>query len=686
MALAEFVLGVGLADQSRPSVILNDFSEWTLNNNFDEGCSLEFSSRGRSIGAALIQELDTDVFIYKDGVLFQRFRIVSLTQRWGSDGDDVIDVQAVCYRRLLKGRHVITPLTFNNVGQGDIVWGLIQHTQAQPNGDLGITAGSLDNTVTRDRLYGIGENLFDIINDLTRVQDGIAWDIDANLQLIVRKFFDYPLRFTPIELGSTALSLERPSNAENFANVAIVTGDEQATVPVIIGTAGLVQDLRGRWEKVTTLPGEQLQDALDERALGTLDTALSPPSTWKAEISPFRYFSDLELQIGELVALVEPPTIAYRRGPTAAILLQVVDRTIIQTADGEFFISVSGVEITAPNAQLLLAQARLSVLGAAPGQKAVGGEVTSDGQFVYHTFAEAGTFNVLPEFGNVQVEVLVVGGGGGGGGTAFPFGGGVAPCGGAGGGQIVSTAGSPITLNSSVDPDLGAIFALPGAGGASQASGSPSSALTPLSLPDIHAAGGGRGATSLNAATIGQPVLGEPAGGSGGGGSPTGFPVGATAASVVGVGFPGGSYIGTSEKAGGAGGGGAGASGSDTTDAGIVTFGSVNRIGGGGGAGASDSFTGSPTLRGGGGGGGRYFDFTGAIPPAVVFDGAAGGSGGGGAGGGANGGPEKRNGENGIAGTGGGGGGASLEFVGGFGLVGAGGQGGSGLVVIRYLA
>jgi len=672
MALAEFVIGLGIANQSRPSVILNDFSEWNLNNNFDEGCSFEFSSRGRSLGAALIQELDTDVFIYKDGVLTQRFRIVSLTQRWGSDGDDIIDVQAVCYRRLLKGRHVITPLTFTNVGQGDIVWGLIQHTQGQPNGDLGITAGVLENSVTRTRSYGIGENIFDIINDLARVQDGIAWDIDANLQLVVRKFFNFPLQVTPIELGSTALSLERPSNAEDFANVAIVTGDEQATVPTILGTPGLVQDPRGRWEKVTTLPGEQLQTALDERALGTLDTALSPPSTWKAEISPFRYFTDLELKVGELVALVEPPSIAYRRGPAAAVLLQVVDRSITQTADGEFFVSISGVEITAPNDQLLLAAARLSVLGAAPGQKAVGGEVSTDGQFVYHTFSTSGQFQVLPEAGQVLVEVLVVGGGGGGGGA----GAGNAPGGGGGGAQIVSNAGSPFTFQSTFNLAFGVADCVIGAGGAAETPGSPSEFIpsTFIGAP-LVASGGGSGGSAVTAPT---------SGGSGGGSSTKNFVVGALAA--PGEGFNGGSYIGTAGGfTGGPGGGGAGAAGTDATDPGIVVFGVIDRIGFPGGSGASDSFTGTPTFRGGGGGGGRYFDITGIIQP-FMREGALGGAGGGGQGGGAQGGPVVRNGGDGVAGTGGGGGGGTYEVDGSGTFMGTGGQGGSGLIVVRYLA
>jgi hypothetical protein len=652
MAVVEFTLGVGSALQGRPSQIINDFSAWTLNNNLDEGCSLSFSSRGQSLGAALIQELETDVYIYKNGVLFQRFRITNLTQRWNSDGEDIIDVSAICYRRLLKSRHVITPLAFSGVGHGDIIWALIDHTQSQPSGDLGITIGSLDNSVLRDRSYITGDNIFDAITDFTRVSDGIAWDITPNLELVVRPLFDYPLRRTPIELGATARSMQRPSNAENFANVSIVSGDGEATTPVVLGTPGLVFDPRGRWEKIAALPGEQFQSALSERAFGTLDTALSPPSTWTVDMVPFRFFTDLDLEIGQLVALVEPPTIAYRRGPADAVLLQIVDRTVAQTSDGDFDISVSGVEITPPNPILTLAQARLSALGAVPNQKAAGGEVTTDGQFVYHTFTTSEAFIPLPEFGTLQIEYLLVGGGGGGGGGI-----GSGPGGGGGGGEIVTNAGSPVPINS-------AEFVSIGAGGPQNLNGSPTSFLT------ATAVGGGAGANSTAAAQVGA---------SGGGGTPVGNPAGAAGT----AGNSGGSYIGTSGEAGGAGGGGAGTAGSDVDD--IV---SINKIGGVGGDGAVDTFTGAPIARAGGGGGGYYFDTTGIIVQPVLRIGAAGGTGGGGRGGGASGGAETRNGFDGVAGTGGGGGGGSIEFdfFGNPSAVGVGGDGGSGLAIIRYLA
>jgi hypothetical protein len=685
--IADFNVGLGPASGGRPVQIVNDFEDWRLTNNLDEGCSLQFRARGNSLSASFIQELDTDLFLYRAGVLQQRFRIIYLEQSWEEDGTDTIDVQSVCYRRLLKSRHVNAPLSFVNEPQGNIVWDLIQHTQGLDGGDLGITVGLLDLSVTRTRNYGIGENIFEAIAELTQVEDGIAWDIDADLKLIVRRQYDFPVLSIPLELGVNAKAMRRPSTAEQFGNVAIVTGDVQATTPVVLGTPGLTADPRGRWERVIALSTEDTQLGLVERAFGALDTALSPPSTWTVDLVPDRYLTDTGVDRGDFISLLEPPSIAYRRGPSAAVLLQIVDRDITLNADGEFQVSVSGVEITGPNILLDIAAAQLAVLGGLTGQKAVGGTVTTDGTHVYHTFTFSDVFFVVPGVGTVDCEYVAVGGGGGGGGIGV----GTSAGGGGGGGRVINNIGSPWPLNSSISLSLGQVVCVVGAGGAANAQGS-QTMLTPSPLVSspVTAGGGGAGATSLTAPNA--------AGGSGGGSATVNFIVGATP--TPGNGFAGGSYLGSTGIAGAPGGGGAGGVGADTVD---ITF--KDRIGGVGGVGVADTFTGVTTFRAGGGGGGFYYDPAVGddrpLPPGSIiqpvlptFAGADGGAGGGGRGGGAGFGSTfdqfgnpipLGNGQDGAAGSGGGGGGGSRDEATVPNFVGLGGNGGSGIIIIRYL-
>lgn len=338
MSVSPFTLAIGPASSSRPVQEINDYTVWRLDNNLDDGCLITFSARGDSLAAQLITELETDVWVYRLGQVVQRFRIVSLEQNWGADGDDVIDVVGICYRRILRSRFVRTPLSFVAETQGQIVADLIAHAQAADGGDLGITFGSLESTITRDRAYQAGQNIWDAITDLTRVEDGIAWDVDEDLELQVRLQTDYPTVSTPIELGSTARSLARPSSADQFANATIVTGNTQATTLVIAQAPGISTDPRGRWEKFISSAGEADQAALSERAQGVLDEAISPVSVWQAEMVPSRYFGDIELQIGQFCSVVRPRT-------TQVIPVQVIARSIAQTADGDVSVIVSAIEL-----------------------------------------------------------------------------------------------------------------------------------------------------------------------------------------------------------------------------------------------------------------------------------------------------------------------------------------------------
>ena len=116
-----YTLALGPATGSVPTQEVTSFSEWSLTRNLDDGCSMSISLPGNSLPAVLMTELETDLWLYRSGVLLDRFRVVSLDHEWTEDGAYRLGVGAVCYRRLLLARHVITPLSFVATSQGDIV-------------------------------------------------------------------------------------------------------------------------------------------------------------------------------------------------------------------------------------------------------------------------------------------------------------------------------------------------------------------------------------------------------------------------------------------------------------------------------------------------------------------------------------------------------------------------------------
>jgi len=263
---------------------------------------------------------------------------------------------------------------------------------------------------------------------------------------------------------------------------------------------------------------------------------------------------------------------------------------------------------------------------------AIGGNITTDGDYTVHTFFENGSITFPSSI--TEVEVLVVAGGGGGGGTI---------AGGGGGGGLLYNLSHPVTAtNYTVVVGSGGLGAL-GYNSAEQTGRNG----TNSSFDTLIARGGGGGA-----GWSGYP----PAVGGSGGGASAGGTTGA--AGISGQGNKGGNYV-TNY---GGGGGGASTEG----DWGV---GYNNATGGNG---TMYNISGTDTYYAGGGGGG--------VRSTTNQPGSQGGLGGGGAGYNIS---QKNVSQNGINGTGGGGGGAG--YNGGNAGVRIGGQGGSGIVIIRYL-
>ena len=337
-----------------PEQVLTVFDSWTLDRNFDDGCTFSFSCPGNSIVGTQISELETDIWFYEQSILTQRFRVIEVTQTWDQDGRDLINVRAVCYRRILASRHVVTDLSFSGVSQGDIVLQLIQHTQAQTNGDLGITLGTTGPTVLRDREYVVGTNILEAITDLTQIEDGLAWDINQDLELVVTKPDLFSLQAQPVVLGTNTLTITRPSGAAFFGNAALVSGDSLATTIEILETSSIGTDTRGRWEKFKGFPTETDQLSLQEAARGLLTTSVSPAIKWGFEIEPSRYFVDSGYQLGDYVLIKKPnssvPSGANPTVPSYTVIgdlvsAQIVTQAITQNADGLVAIQNTAVQV-----------------------------------------------------------------------------------------------------------------------------------------------------------------------------------------------------------------------------------------------------------------------------------------------------------------------------------------------------
>lgn len=275
---------------------------------------------------------------------------------------------------------------------------------------------------------------------------------------------------------------------------------------------------------------------------------------------------------------------------------------------------------------------------------ATGGTVSTDGDYIIHTFNNSGSFVVDNAPTNLTLEYLVVAGGGGGGtaDTAANDGAG----GGGGAGGILSGTLIPTAQTYTITVGAGGLGGGAGANASYYRGANGQNSI----FGHIVAIGGGGGGADVTAkgGRTGLP------GGSGGGGGALAGASGTAGAGTIGQGNDGGAGVSdTDGRAGGGGGaGGAGISGSSTT----------NR-GGNGGIGIVSTITGTSVYYAGGGGGG------GGISLAT--------RGIGGLGGGANAAYfDVSTGENGLNNLGGGGGGSMNDVNG--------GNGGSGVIILRY--
>ena len=341
-----FTLAVGPAAGSDPSQEITEFSSGGVTASIDAGVDISFEVRSGSPEAQVISELDTDVWVYRLGVPFARGRIVSVVQTWTEDGGDSVSVTAVDYKRLLNARHVQTDLVYTGTPQERIVQSLIAHTQSQTGGDLGIVEGDIVESQARDRTYARGENIGQLLDNLTKVIDGPWFGVDADLRLNAFPFSSFPTMTTPITLGATARSLTRQSGAAMFANSVYVDGDNSSTVGVSVDAAGLASDPRGRWEKAAGFPNVVEQATLVEKADGLLESSASPVAQWSIVMEPERWLSDAGFNVGDHGSLVVPASTVAPIGAAATVKdVQVYGLSVSITADGEVGVSMEAVEV-----------------------------------------------------------------------------------------------------------------------------------------------------------------------------------------------------------------------------------------------------------------------------------------------------------------------------------------------------
>lgn len=338
---------VGPWTGSGPVQPVTRFSTATVKGNLGAGPEVTLTVPGNSPAALLIDGLATDLWVYRNGALYRRCRILPVAQGWGADAQNDAEITAVGYRRVVEARHIISgPPTYTSVDQGAILKGLIDHTQAQTGGSLGITFGTYTTGVLRTRTeYKIGDNLGSLMGAIGNVLDGCWWGIDADLVMTALLWDDFPTRTDPIVYGMNARAMKR-TPSRSFANVAGAVGSATDTVPNWATDAGVATDPRGRWEVFDSSHGSTTTQAtVNGYASGLLARSLHPPSTWTIELDPDDYFEgSSNYAEGEFVQIVVPTSAVDEIGPPANVIARITEVSIGVTEDGGVTVNLAAVE------------------------------------------------------------------------------------------------------------------------------------------------------------------------------------------------------------------------------------------------------------------------------------------------------------------------------------------------------
>lgn len=270
-----------------------------------------WSIDGRHEQAAAVEELISDLLVYRDGRLLFRGRVGATDDSLDADSHEVSMV-ANDYRALLGRRLLFQPILFSVVDVGDIGWYLVGATQSLPGGYVGITRGLGANLgVTSAYNFEAGKYVGEALDDLAEVVD-FDWEVDAALKFNLWQPARGFVRDFVAEYGSTVTTVNRAVDPGQYANVVRATGDQtknEATPPVpwttphVSTMADLADRPEGRFDMQHGDPDVKVQSALVDRADRLLDRSAYVMPTYTCTLRPGVWDPDV-LWLGDVCRIV----------------------------------------------------------------------------------------------------------------------------------------------------------------------------------------------------------------------------------------------------------------------------------------------------------------------------------------------------------------------------------------------
>jgi hypothetical protein len=233
-----------------PQMQLMNATGRKLSAKLIEPSDVSFTLPGGSAEALMIEELITDVWVYRNGVSLFRGRVLGPVQDSFDGTQQTLQVSASDYRAVLDRRIRYTDRTWSSVDQSTIAWDVITDMQADAGGNVGITKGlwPTSGVIRTSVIFTGGTQVFSgELRKLASMDNGFDFDIDASLKANLY----YPARGIDngvvLDHGGVVASWNRTFDPSSYAN-AIRQSGADGTTPAIATVADIATAREGRWD------------------------------------------------------------------------------------------------------------------------------------------------------------------------------------------------------------------------------------------------------------------------------------------------------------------------------------------------------------------------------------------------------------------------------------------------------
>lgn len=208
---------------------------------FDDFMELKFGKRLNNYGSCNftvpISEMKLDslvalrtfsIWIYREGILIWSGEMAMRDGNLDNQGGGDVTIYGFDWLELFRKRFTASEVTYSGVDAGELAWELIDTSQSQPNGDFGITLGTIEPTVNRDRTYN-NQNIYEAIVNLSNLISGFDFQITNSKIFNVESTIGVDRTDSVVlEYGHNIIKCRVTEDYTDPTNRAIVLGQAEA--------------------------------------------------------------------------------------------------------------------------------------------------------------------------------------------------------------------------------------------------------------------------------------------------------------------------------------------------------------------------------------------------------------------------------------------------------------------------